>query len=193
VVKKPVAAKPVAKPKAPVLFKVAAGVNKNLDLLLNIRLPKLASGGDLITWKSDLTSITSIEVCKEPGAKDPKWVVIHDTDEAKEAKIPECQRKALVFTALAYLVSSRTDRGVAYKLWVASNKKSLETALGSYTIRVTMGKSMVPILQFSVTQVLTLNVVDSQIVGTSLKIKPAQRRDTPKQRKTTTEDVSLIL
>lgn len=122
--------------------------------------PLLATGGDLSTlFSQDLATVSNIRLSKDGKA----WNTIFSTEkDAKVTKMHPAQYRAVVYTALAFLASARSDRGFAYITWAASNKAFLEQNLGKYTIEVTTPKS---------TLTKVVGKIDQMLVGIDAKAK----------------------
>lgn len=156
--------------------------------LSKLGLPVLATGGSLITWKNDLTGIGLIQITRTPDKED-SWITVHG-DGAK--KVPESQYKVFCFVAVALITSSRTDRGAAYGAWVNTHAKVLQKYFSEYTWRVTFNKSSIPLLQFTLGDVIKIVSITSAIVKTSLLLKAPTRRTTTRKDKEEKFDIIII-
>src|SRR5574340_1807493 len=161
-------AKPVAAVK-PAQDAQAEATKRLVAQFAALELPVLATGSPLTTYQQDLISVGKVQAQKE-GRED--WWILHSSIKGDEvAKIPQSQLRALLFVVLSFLVSPRTDRGYAYIQWAATNKKLLEQHLGSYTVKVSMPKSTLPIIVGKVSEFLATVEVRAKILRDSVALQ----------------------
>ncbi len=139
---------------------------------MNIALPTLATGGDLATWKSDLVRVQEIAVSADDGKT---WITVHAPGKKWEG--PADQYRAVIFTALSRASSPSTDRGYAYREWANTHAATLLERLGKYQVQIKFGsKSIIPGLEFSVKEAVTIAKLEYEFLSKSLeKFQPRKR------------------
>jgi len=167
----------------------AEAMKAQLVALKKLGLPQNATGGDLSNWKADYATISKIQVSKAPE-DDTSWITVHGEGSAKLASL---QVRVFTFLAVASYISARVDRGFAYFTWIDANSTTLKKYFSGYTIRLTNQSATIPVLQFTVDDVLALAKILAPICHASVLIEAPRKTSRTVGTKVEEEDVEFFL